>query len=299
MCYDDFFRFVIKKLRGFRHDEEVETEVDHITSASKSQSMDSDSDGPSKEGPKNITKELFADKDVRPLLISALSLQMSSQLGGINAVFYYSSLFFDGIIENPLVATTLMGAINVAATYLALILMDRCGRRTLVMVSSGGMFVSCVFVVLALLGKFEKIVALLAVASYVTFFELGLGPIPSLVVAEMFDGKYVTAAMSVCSQLNWTCNFVVGLLFPYMNKTLGPYSFGPFAIVLLLTFVYAWIWLPETAGTTPAELQAALIKRNENVTYHNMDIEGLASDSPGDDAWTEALKSFEQEEETK
>ena len=134
---------------------------------------------------------------------------------------------------------------------------------------------------------------------FAVIVELGLGPIPSLVVAEMFDGKYVTAAMSVCSQLNWTCNFVVGLLFPYMNKTLGPYSFGPFAIVLLLTFVYAWIWLPETAGTTPAELQAALIKRNENVTYHNMDIEGLASESPGDDAWTEALKSFEQEEETK
>ncbi|KAL7533628.1 hypothetical protein ACHAXR_005359 [Thalassiosira sp. AJA248-18] len=291
-------RFVVKKLRGFRYDEEVEVEIDHITSASKSQSLDSDSDVPSKEGPKNATKELFADKDVRLLLVSSLLLQISSQLGGINAVFYYSSLFFDGIIENPLVATTLMGAINVAATYVALILMDRCGRRTLVMWSSGGMFVSCIFIVLALLGYFEKMVALFAVASYVTFFELGLGPIPSLIVGEMFDAKYVTTAMSVCSQLNWTCNFFVGLLFPYINKSLGPYSFGPFAFVLLLTFVYAWIWLPETAGTTPAELQAALIKKNENVTYHNMDIEGLASTSPGAvNEWAEALKSLEQDEE--
>ena len=71
-----------------------------------------------------------------------------------------------------------------------------------------------------------------------------VGPIPWLIVAEMFDSKYVSTAMSVTCQLNWTCNFFVGLFFPYMNDSLGPYSFGPFAIVLLLTFLYAWIYLP-------------------------------------------------------
>jgi len=96
----------------------------------------------------------------------------------INAVFYYSGLFFDGIIDNPLVATTLMGAINVLACYVSLLLMDRCGRRTLIMWSSAGMFFSCVLIVLSLLGYFEKTVALVAVALYLTFFELGLGPIP-------------------------------------------------------------------------------------------------------------------------
>merc|ERR1719254_194495 len=113
---------------------------------------------------------------------------------------------------------------------------------------------------MALLGCFSKLVALGAVASYVSFFEIGLGPIPWLIVAEMFDGKYVTAAMSISCQLNWTCNFVIGLVFPYLNDSLGAYSFGPFAVVLLLTFLYAWIWLPETQGTTPAELQAQLVK---------------------------------------
>jgi len=113
----------------------------------------------------------------------------------------------------------------------------------------------------------------------------------------MFDGKYISTAMSVSSQLNWSCNFVVGLLFPYINKALGPYSFGPFAVVLLLTFVYAWIWLPETAGTTPAELQANLVKKNAGVTYHNMDIEGMAAHvPPSQDEWAEALRALENEE---
>lgn len=82
------------------------------------------------------------------------------------------------MIANPLVATTLMGLINVVATYFALLLMDRCGRRTLIMISSAGMFASCVLIVMSLLDYFDKTVALVAVALYVTFFELGLGPIP-------------------------------------------------------------------------------------------------------------------------
>ncbi|KAL7534440.1 hypothetical protein ACHAWF_004836 [Thalassiosira exigua] len=291
-------RFIIKKLRGFRYDEEVETEVEHYLGASKTQSLDADDGGQDKQQ-KNAVAEMFADKKVRLLVVSTLVLQVANQFSGINAVFYYSGLFFDGVIENPLVGTTLIGAINVLATYVALLLMDRCGRRTLIMWSAAGMFLSCVVIVLALLGYFSKMVALGAVASYVSFFEIGLGPIPWLIVAEMFDGKYVTAAMSVSCQLNWTCNFFVGLLFPYVNETLGPYSFGPFAVVLLLVFLYAWIWLPETAGTTPAELQAELVKKNAGVTYHNMDIEGMATSAPPtQDEWDQALKALASEEES-
>ena len=103
--------------------------------------------------------------------------------------------------------------------------------------------------------------------------------------------------MSVSSQLNWTCNFFVGLLFPKINEALGPYSFGPFAVILLLTFIYAWLFLPETAGTTPDELQAELVKKNSGVTYHNMDIEGMAaSGPPSQDEWAEALAAIENEE---
>ena len=116
----------------------------------------------------------------------------------------------------------------------------------------------------------------------------------------MFDGKYVTAAMSISCQLNWTCNFVVGLVFPYLNEALGAFSFGPFAAVLLLTFLYAWTWLPETRGTTPAELQAELVRKNAGVTYHNMDIEAMTSSvPPSKDEWIEALAALKDEEEDK
>lgn len=291
-------RFIIKKLRGFRYDEEVETEVEHYLSASKTQSLEANSDSSSSGGnSKNPMIEMFQDKKVRLLVMSTLVLQVANQFSGINAVFYYSGLFFDGVIENPLVGTTLMGAINVLATYVALLLMDRIGRRTLIMWSSAGMFVSCIVIVISLNGYLSDMVALSAVAAYVCFFEIGLGPIPWLIVAELFDGKYVTTAMSVSCQLNWACNFFVGLFFPYINKSLGAYSFGPFAVVLLLTFLFAWLYLPETQGTTPAELQAELVKKNAGRSYHNMDIEGMASHvPPSQDEWEEALAALEDEE---
>ena len=105
-------------------------------------------------------------------------------------------------------------------------------------------------------------VALVAVNVYVTFFEIGLGPIPWLIVAEMFDAKYVSVAMSLASQVNWASNIVIGLVFPYFVEHLGAFSFGPFAAVLTLTFLFALIYLPETQGTTPEELQAAIAKKN-------------------------------------
>ncbi len=82
-----------------------------------------------------------------------------------------------------------------------------------------------------------------------------------------------------------------------INKSLGPYSFGPFAVVLLLVFMYAWIWLPETQGTTPEELQEQLVKKNAGTTYHNFDIEGMDSSMlPSQDEWAQALAALERDE---
>lgn len=203
--------------------------------------------------------------------------------------------FFEGIIDNPLVGTTIVGAVNVVATYFALLLMDACGRRTLILWSSGGMLICCVFVVMSLLHVFPNIIALASVNMYVTFFEIGLGPIPWLIVAEMFDAKYVTLAMAVSSQINWGCNIIVGLIFPYLVKWLGPFSFAPFAVVLALTFIYALIWLPETHGTTPEELMAALVKKNTETVYRNMDIEQSCGNHI-DQEWKEAMDKLKQDE---
>ena len=119
-----------------------------------------------------VLKEMLGQPKIRTLLLSSLVLQLSQQLCGINAVFYYSTTFFEGVIDNPLVGTTIVGAVNVAATWAVLFLMDTMGRKTLLLWSSGGMFFSCIVIVLSLLGIFNHMVALVAVNLYVAFFEV-------------------------------------------------------------------------------------------------------------------------------
>mmetsp|Transcript_8005 Transcript_8005/g.11572 ORF Transcript_8005/g.11572 Transcript_8005/m.11572 type:complete len:659 (+) Transcript_8005:126-2102(+) len=281
-------RFIIKQLRGLRYDHEVETEVGYFLIGGAAQRTE-------KTSQQDILGEMLGRKKIRLLLVSAVVLQMAQQFSGINAVFFYSTGFFKGVIDNPMIGTTIVGAVNVVATYAALLLMDRCGRKSLILWSSGGMFVSCVFIVLALLGYFGKMIALIAVNVYVIFFELGLGPVPFLIVAEMFDAKYVATAMSLCMQVNWGCNFIVSLGWPFMNQLLGPYSFVPFAIVLAFAFFYSLFILPETQGTTPEALAADLVRRNSRSIVY----EPNSNENPGaiDEEWRKAMEQLMKEEQ--
>ena len=109
-----------------------------------------------------------------------------------------------------------------------------------------------------------------------------------------FSGKYVAVAMSVSSQLNWACNFIVGLVFPYLVVYLGPYSFGPFACVLLAVFLYSLFILPETQGSSPEELAAELSRTmSKSVIYqHNEETANQI-----DVEWRKAMEQLQQEEE--
>ena len=280
--------FIIKRLRGLQHDHEVEREIGNYIIGEAAQHQDETSQSA-------ILMEMISHRRIRILLISSLFLQVCQQFGGINAVFYYSTSFFEGVIENPLVGTCIVGGVNVVATYVALLLMDSCGRKTLILWSSGGMFCSSVVIVLSLVGYFSNILALIAVNFYVSFFEIGLGPIPWLIVAEMFEGKYVATAMSLCSQLNWACNFVIGLVFPYMHQYLGPFSFVPFATILAMAFFYALLVLPETQGTTPEELKAEMVSRNSNSMVYEPDVKQPTGQETSE--WSKAMDILRKEEQ--
>ena len=122
-------------------------------------------------------------------MISFVILYSTQQLTGINAIFYDSYSFFVGISDNPLVGTTLVGTINVVATYVALKLMDTMSGVPLMLWSVGSIPASIVVLISTLLSYFPDIVVVFGVMPFVSFFEIGLRPIPWLIVAGMFDIK--------------------------------------------------------------------------------------------------------------
>lgn len=167
-------------------------------------------------------------------------------------------MFFEGIISNPMVGTLLSGIVNVIGVYIALKLINHQGRRTLLTWSISGMIGSLILITMVLCYPtlFPSILALLAMLGFVCFFEIGLGPVAFLIVAEMFDAKYVATAMSVAVQLNWFSNFLVGLTFPYQSQLLGSCAFVPNILLLAATNAYVLTCLPETAGRTVEEIMA-------------------------------------------
>lgn len=261
-------RKVIRKLRGLRHESDVDEEVNNFLSASsvaKTTRGSAHSSG--------AMWDLITNINYRPLLIASIGLQMSQQLCGINAVFYYSTAFFTDLISNPLMGTCYVNTVNVIATFVAMKLMDNTNRRTLLLWSSAGMFLACLLLTASALGYTHKSIALFAVMAYVTFFEIGLGPIPWLITAEYFDAKYVATAMSLACIVNWACNFLVGFFFPYMQAYMGAYTFVPFAAVLAITFLFTQFYVTESYGRTVEEIYKFINMRNPRRRQQTFDGE--------------------------
>jgi len=204
----------------------------------------------------------------RRLMRSTLVLHVAQQLSGINAVFYYSTTFLAGVIDSPAVGTALIGGVNVLATMLASGLMDSHRRRSMLVLSIVGMLAGALVLTLALNGTLGNAWALAGVGSYVFFFELGLGPIPWMIVPELFTADKIVQSQSAGSQINWTMNVVVGLGFPALNAALGAYAFVPFALVLVATLLFVLVALPETYGRTPEDVFRDLVIR-ESGGYYN------------------------------
>lgn len=280
-------RSIIKDLRGLRTSQEVETEVGHFLIGGDAQKQEETSQSA-------IMKEIYSDPKMRHMFVACIFLQVAQQFCGINAVFFYSTSFFEGVIDNPQLGTTVVGAVNVLATYAALLLMDRCARKTLLLWSSGGMFFSCVIIVMSLLGVLSNIMALVAVNIYVSFFEIGMGPIPWLICPEFFQGKYVAVVMSIATQVNYSCSFLVGLAFPYFVKYLGAYSFGPFGVVLLCTFVFSLVGLPEaTEPESVEEITEEIVRTKSEVLLYQPNEENAGA---LDEEWRKAMEQLISEE---
>jgi MFS transporter, SP family, solute carrier family 2 (facilitated glucose transporter), member 1 len=163
--------------------------------------------------------DLFRTPTVRWALFIAVFLQLSQQLSGINAVFYYSTVIFQSAgfsKESAEYANLGLGATNIIVTIVSIFLMDRLGRRVLHLTGLMGMLVTSFVLVISLLVKsaaFWSKISLIMTILFVTFFGLGPGSIPWLITAELFSPAFRVPASSIAVLVNWSANFAVGLGF--------------------------------------------------------------------------------------
>ncbi|XP_045553717.1 solute carrier family 2, facilitated glucose transporter member 2 isoform X1 [Salmo salar] len=206
----------------------------------------------------------------RQQLFVALMMHLSQQLSGINAIFYYSTAIFERAgVTQPVYATIGVGVINTVFTMVSVALVDRAGRRTLTLIGLGGMCICAVAMTVGLVYlsvySWMSYVSMLAIFLFVCFFEIGPGPIPWFIVAELFSQGPRPAAIALAGCTNWTSNFIIGMTFPYVEALCGSYVFTLFAVLLFGFTVFTYLRVPETKGKTFEEI-AAVFKKGRNQT---------------------------------
>ncbi|OXU20201.1 hypothetical protein TSAR_004643, partial [Trichomalopsis sarcophagae] len=207
--------------------------------------------------------ELICSPTLRSPLIIGVVMQLSQQLSGINAVFYYSTDLFttSGLPhERAKFATIGIGIIMVIMTLVSIPLMDRTGRRTLHLYGLGGMFIFSIFITISFLIKemidWMSYLAVVSILGFVVFFAVGPGSIPWMITAELFSQGPRPAAMSIAVLVNWIANFLVGICFPSMKNHLENYTFLPFSAFLAVFWIFTYKRVPETKNKTFEEILA-------------------------------------------
>ncbi|KAM9355815.1 solute carrier family 2, facilitated glucose transporter member 2 [Pholidichthys leucotaenia] len=222
---------------------------------------------------------LICSSVYRKQLVVAIMMHLSQQLSGINAIFYYSTAIFSQAgVSQPVFATIGVGVINTIFTLVSVALVDKAGRRTLTLAGLGGMCCCAAAMTVGL--KFQddyswmSYVSMAAVFLFVSFFEIGPGPIPWFIVAELFSQGPRPAAIALAGCCNWTSNFIIGMTFPYIQSWMGPYVFILFAVLLLGFTVFIYLRVPETKGKTFEEI-AAIFQKRRRIPKDNTELQQL------------------------
>ncbi|GAY43875.1 hypothetical protein CUMW_078000 [Citrus unshiu] len=221
--------------------------------------------------------DLFSSRYWKVVSVGA-ALFLFQQLAGINAVVYYStSVFRSAGIESDVAASALVGASNVFGTAVASSLMDRQGRKSLLTFSFTGMLrqmnmkfpeMSCTAASMLLLSlsftwkvlaPYSGTLAVLGTVLYVLSFSLGAGPVPALLLPEIFASRIRAKAVALSLGMHWISNFVIGLYFlSVVNKFGISTVYLGFATVCLLAVLYIAINVVETKGRSLEEIERAL-----------------------------------------
>jgi SP family facilitated glucose transporter-like MFS transporter 1 len=207
--------------------------------------------------------ELIMTKHLRKQVLVGIVIKIGVQFSGIDAIFYYSTIMFrHANVEDPQMATTLLSLVNLAMTFIAMLIMEKAGRRALIMCTWVGMC-SGFFTIFAAssiseqFGVAEELMANLQVVAMVMIivsFAVGVGNVEGFIISEIMPVYAKDTLMSIGQPLNWIANLTVSTLFPILFEAMGRYAY---LLFVGLTFFFGWFTyykLPETKGKTIAQV---------------------------------------------
>ena len=202
---------------------------------------------------------------IMPFVIG-IGIMFAQIATGINAIIYYAPTIFKmvGFSSNQdvLFATVFIGLINFLMTFVAIVFVDKIGRKPLLYFGLTGVMISLFalgtsFAFADILGDSLKWVAVGSLVTYIVCFAMSLGPIGWILVSEVFPLKIRGVAMSVCTVANFAFNFFVVASFPVLlHRIGGAWTFWMFGIVSILCIIFVYFFVPETKGISLEQIES-------------------------------------------
>jgi sugar porter (SP) family MFS transporter len=192
-----------------------------------------------------------------------LGLAVFQQFVGITVIFYYSDVLWEAVgfgEKSSFTIALITTGVNVVITLVAIGLIDRLGRRPLLLAGSAGMSLALITMTLVFasasvldgrpeLSEIPGIVALVAADLFVVAFAVSWGPVLWVLLGEMFPNRIRSAALGLASGVQWLANWTITVSFPALRQALGgAYCF--YAVCAVLSFVFVWRWVRETNGVS-------------------------------------------------
>jgi len=200
---------------------------------------------------------------VLPAVLIGIGLAVFQQLCGINVVFNYTTIIFSSIgipRDGQLLQTVFIGGVNLVFTLLAMALVDRVGRKPLMLLGAGGLCILYIIVV-RMLGSGSSSVSLFLLTAIGTY-ALSLAPVTWVLISEIFPNKVRGAATSVAVLSLWLAYFVLIFTFPMLYEKLKDSTFYIYAFICGLGFLFILLGVKETKGKTLEELEEVMARHH-------------------------------------
>lgn len=208
-------------------------------------------------------KEIFG-KGLRMALVIGMVLALFSQITGINAIIYYAPEIFKSIgfgAESAFLQTVTIGVINTLFTFVAIGLIDKLGRRNLLIYGISGMIVSLIGVIICFHFGITGPWLLIFILGFIACFASSLGPIPWVLISEIFPTKTRGVAMSFCTLILWVGVIFITQFTPVLLESFGgAFTFGIFLLNSIILLVFVKLKVPETKQRTLEEIEQSWAK---------------------------------------
>ena len=194
----------------------------------------------------------------KTVIVIGVLLSVFQQFVGINVALYYAPRIFESMgagKDASMLQTVIMGLVNVVFTVVAILTVDKWGRKPLLITGSIGMAIGMFAISVLSFNNIIGVSTLVFIIVYTASFMMSWGPICWVLISEIFPNKIRGQAVAIAVAAQWAANYLISSTYPAMMEFSGGMTYGFYGLMAVLSAIFVWKMIPETKGKSLEEME--------------------------------------------